>query len=486
MSSSAESVGFEALIASAPIKDALRQLNITEPTPVQVAAIPAAELGADLIIQAKTGSGKTLAFVIPLLRILESHPPSDDTFGIIVTPTRELAVQIAATINSLNPGFKAACLIGGASISQQLRDLKEDHRIIVGTPGRLMDHLQQRAISLHNCGYFVLDEADEMLSEDFVEAITAILSRLPAKRQGLFVSATISPRVEELAKKFLTNPKQIIINSPAELLPSITHLYCEVSGDLSAKTTALCNILETENPKSAIIFCNTKSDTELIEKVLRRRGFDARCINSDLNQRERDYVMTKIRAQELRYLIGTDIASRGIDIEQIELVVNYSLPPQPEVYTHRTGRTGRAGRTGKAISIISPLDFSAFINIKREYSGLLEKYTLPEESVVAKARAEHFLSIMAGKDLNIQAREIAVGEELLRGLGVASASPELTNFMTKLYRYTLDHHLDFKSKSLEQEMAEISGAPALPQSSNRERPASHRRSQPSRFRGRRH
>jgi ATP-dependent RNA helicase DeaD len=363
-------------------------------------------------------------------------------------------------------------------MNQQLKELETDRRIIVGTPGRVLDHMQQRTILLRKCQYFVLDEADEMLSMDFLEPITEILRRLPAQRQGLFVSATITPRVESLASSFLRNPRQIVIDTPGEEQPQIRHRYCEVSGELTAKMTALCDILEVENPTSAIIFCNTKSDTELVEKFLRRRGFDARCINSDLNQKQRDYVMAKIRARELRYLVGTDIAARGIDIAQIDLVVNYALPQDSESYVHRTGRTGRAGRSGEAISLVGPQDFMAFTNLKRTVSVALEQFPAPSETEVLEARVGRFLTLLEKEGVDVHGRDVVLAEEILRRHGLENPSIDISTLVGKLCRVTLDHAMKFESQSLDEEMAGLSGAPRSPESAER------REDRPSRGEGR--
>jgi ATP-dependent RNA helicase DeaD len=436
---------------------------------VQAATVPVALTGQDLIVQAKTGSGKTLAFVLPLLKALESGEDGDATFAVILTPTRELATQICKTIESLTDQVKPSCLIGGVPMNQQIKALDTDHRVIVGTPGRTLDHLEQRTIVLKSCKYFVLDEADEMLSMDFLEPITAILKRIPEERQGLLVSATITSRVEALAGSFLHDPARIILNSSSEE-PStnIEHLVCEVGPELPAKMSAVCDVLETENPRSAIIFCNTKSDTELVEKFLRRRGFDARCINSDLSQKQRDYVMSKIRARELRYLVGTDIAARGIDIEQIDVVINYSLPMEPEAYTHRTGRTGRAGRSGKAISILSPHDFPAFSALKRHINVELKKFTLPTEQQVLEARVTRFLELLEHEKSDIHARDVVLAEELLRRKGLASAPIDASTFVATLCRFMMDHLFNFETHTLEEEMDKLKGGEPSSPSKGRE------------------
>lgn len=428
----------------------LLKQGITVPSAVQTATIPAALSGSDLIVQAQTGSGKTLAFAIPMLAHLERARSERGTFALILTPTRELANQICHVISQLNSQVRPVCLIGGVSMNEQISELDQDNRVIIGTPGRVLDLIEQRCIELRKVAYFVLDEADEMLGMGFLEDVTKILSKLPARRQGLFVSATISARVEMLARKFLQTPKRLEVNSPTSAPTPIDHCYYEVASDVAAKAIALCDFIETERPNSVIVFCNTKSDTELVEVFLRRRGFDARRINSDLTQRQRDYIMTKLRAQELKYLIATDIAARGIDLEQIDVVVNYSLHDQPEIYLHRTGRTGRAGRSGTAVSFIGPQDFGAFRNIQRGLSLDLKKRELPNDQQIANARLEHFEEILTSMGAQPNEREIALAQALMeRNQG----SNSLAQLVARLYRFTLEHSIEQRRVSLEEEMS---------------------------------
>ena len=443
---------FRDLVTSPTILSAIEKLGFEAATPVQARTVPAAAAGRDLIVQARTGSGKTLAYVIPLLQLLERISDTRSTIGLIVAPTRELAVQITEVIANVG-GIKVPCLIGGASIADQRRDLDRERRIIVGTPGRLLDFLRNRDLMLRKCQYYVLDEADEMLSMDFLEDVEEILARLPAEKQGLFISATITPRVEMLASRFLRTPERIIVETPAEALPSIEHRYYEILGDITAKATLLCDLLDTARPRSAIIFCNTRSDTELVEVFLRRRGFDARRINSDLTQKQRDAVMTMIRSGRLRFLVGTDIAARGLDIEQIDAVINYTLPEQPEVYIHRTGRTGRAGRSGVAMSLIGPTDFAAFQLLKRSAPVPLQKMELPTEEEVQAARIAHIAELLNQADIGVQPRDTALARGILEQVGkVQNPSEELVAMFARLTRLGVEHLLGTKTRSLEEEI----------------------------------
>ena len=371
------------LVKHPSIRGQLKTLNIITPTPVQRAAIPAVLTGQDCIVEAQTGSGKTLAFVLPVLSRMIDASPVDGTFGLIITPTRELALQVRNVVISVLPDLQPACIIGGTKQEGQIRDLKNDPRIIVGTPGRLIDLIDQRKIDLRNCKMFVLDEADEMLSMGFVEEVRSILSKLPKQRQGLFFSATMTQRVGQLAESFLVKPLRVELEPVEETSQLIEHLFCRVDGGLTSKATALAAFLEEYKPKSAIVFCNTKSDTELVQILLRKRGTESERLNSDLSQKERERTMNKFRSGEVKILVATDVAARGIDVKDLELVVNYAIHDQPETYVHRTGRTGRAGKSGKALSLVAPQDFPAFYSLQKKLPPSLAEVQVPVPKVVA-------------------------------------------------------------------------------------------------------
>lgn len=438
----------------------ITSLGFTYPTDVQSAVVPVATEGKDVLVQAKTGSGKTLAFVIPLLIRLEKLKAEGTSitlpYSLIVTPTRELAVQISDVIRSVTRGaIEPNCIIGGTSMDAQKKRLKQDPLIVVGTPGRLLDLIRQKELNLKQCRYFVLDEVDEMLSIGFIDDVRALLSRLPDERQGLFVSATISPRVEMLAQNFLEKPELIIVGADTKDLPPVEHMYYEVSSEMMAKPAALSDIIETLRPASAIVFCNTKSDTELVEVFLRRRGFDARKINSDLSQRQRLRVMQKIKNKELQFLIATDIAARGLDIESLDLVVNFAIHDQAESYVHRSGRTGRAGRPGKAISLVSPRDFASFHQLTKLTNFTFKKMSLPTDQEVADARTAHVYEILREQHHELKERDILVSRKLLADVGgIAEPSEELEAIVAKLCRSVVEHAVATSVKSLDAEMSE--------------------------------
>ena len=447
---------FEEILQPGSLLDAVKKLGFTKPTDVQARTVPIAMRGGDMIVQAKTGSGKTLAFVLPMLQRLseaETKGKITTTFGIAVVPTRELAVQVVEVVKSLTGDVFPACLIGGMDMQQQYKDLEKDPRIIVGTPGRILDFLRQKAIRLNNCRFFVLDEVDEMLSIGFIDDVRTILSRLPDRRQGLFLSATLTPRVDMLAHSFLSHPDHVVLNADGEEQPSIEQWFYEIGGELMAKPAALCDLIETLRPASAIIFCNTKSDTQLVEVWLRRRGFEARRLNSDLSQSQRNRVMKKIRAGQIQFLVATDIAARGIDIAQIDLVINYAIHEQPEIYVHRTGRTGRAGRHGRAISLVGPRDFSSFHFVTKVLDRNFEKKVLPTDIEVADARAAHFYELIRQQGIEVKDRDLLAARRIILELGgIDTPTDELIELVGKLCRVTIERSVQEEAKSLDEEL----------------------------------
>lgn len=359
---------FSSLIKNQKLLAVLNKLKFIEPTTVQFLTIPPAIEGKDLVVQASTGSGKTLAFALPILSIMyevATQEKIDYTFSLIVSPTRELAVQIKSVFESLDKNLSPVLLIGGMPSKKQQNSLKQDPRIVVGTPGRILDFLERRLLKIRDLELLVLDEADEMFSMGFYQDIETLLSKIPEHTQGLFVSATISERIDMLAKRHLRDPIKIEGSTLEEVPPQIEHLYCNVGNQTVDKPNAVCSLIDKLNPTSAIIFCNTKSETEVVEAFLRRRNVNASRLNSDLNQNQRNKILEEIRSQKVKFLIATDIAARGIDIDHIDLVVNMGIPEQAENYVHRIGRTGRAGRAGKAISLVGAFDFINFKNLRK-------------------------------------------------------------------------------------------------------------------------
>jgi ATP-dependent RNA helicase DeaD len=456
---------FRAIVKDPSLLEQLDKLGLNNPTGIQSAIIPIISAGRDVVAQAKTGSGKTLAFLLPILEKILSQPPLESnqrnhTETLIVTPTRELATQIRDVSLSLAPTIRPCCLIGGADLDAQAKTLAQNPQFVIGTPGRILDFLRQRKLQLSRCTTFVLDEADEMLSSGFIDDMRTILSRLPDVRQGVFVSATLSPRVEMLANSYLTNAEYVVVDvASLEESQNMTHYVYDVGSDLMAKPNALCDIIETLQPRSAIIFCNTKSDTQIVESLLRRRGFEARRLNSDLTQRQRDKVMKLIREKQLRFLVATDIAARGIDIDSLDVVFNYSVHDQAEIFVHRTGRTGRAGKTGRSVTLVGPRDFTAFHQLSKSLGLNFIKQTLPSDDDIAKARLSHVYEITRAANLELTERDRKVGELLIKELGVEDG----IECIAKLTRYVLEHAVQAEIQSLEEELEKTDQRQQQPQ-----------------------
>jgi ATP-dependent RNA helicase DeaD len=330
------------------------ELGFTEPTPIQLAAIPLLLNGRDLIGQAQTGTGKTAAFGLPLLQRVT--PRQKGVQALVLAPTRELAIQVAAAIGRYGQqrGITVLAVYGGQSYQQQLRSLRQGVEVIVGTPGRLLDLVKQGSLDLGTVQTVVLDEADEMLSMGFIEDIELILDRIPAERQTMLFSATISKRVQGLSARYLRNPETVSITPKQLTGASIEQRYYLVNQQ--DKIAALTRLFEMETIDSALIFVRTRLGTGELANQLTSRGFAAEPLNGDLSQDARIQVLTRYRNGQVKVLVATDVAARGLDIDDISHVFNFDLPDDPEVYVHRVGRTGRAGREGIAISLLSPKD----------------------------------------------------------------------------------------------------------------------------------
>jgi len=335
-----------------PLLSNLDTLGYHAMTEIQEKTIPVVLSGKDIIAQAKTGSGKTAAFGIPL--ILKIDTASKDPQALIMTPTRELADQVSRELRRLaryRENVKIITLTGGVPMYGQINSLSKGAHIVVGTPGRLQDHLSRETLPLYNIKTLILDEADRMLDMGFYDAISKIVSNLPRQRQSLLFSATFPEEIDQLSRTILNAPQRITIASAHNAEVIEQHAY-EV--EPSAKPQALLRILKSMQPASALLFCNRKIETEVVADLLHDAGFSADVLHGDLDQRGRDEALLMFANGTTRILVATDVASRGLDIPQIELVINYDLPHDPEIYTHRIGRTGRAGATGKAVTLVTP------------------------------------------------------------------------------------------------------------------------------------
>ena len=374
----------------------IRSLGWKDPMPVQARVIPLMRERRDLIVQAQTGSGKTGAFGIPL--VAELDPSLRACQALVLAPTRELAGQVAGEIQALGRPAGIACIAvyGGVGYQQQLEAFEAGTAVVVGTPGRILDHLGSGRLDLSKVRVLVLDEADEMLSLGFWPDMKEINSYLPKKRQSCLFSATIPEKVRSLSRVFLVDPLYVSLSEGQVAPQEIEHFYLLTTAQ--EKESNLARILEYEEPDSAIIFCNTKDDVRYVTAYLKRKGFDADAISGDLTQSAREQAMARIKSGQLRFLVATDVAARGIDISDLSHVIGYTAPDSPEVYVHRTGRTGRAGKAGIAISLVSGFDIGNFKMIQDVNKIRITERKVPSEADIA-ARIGERLAVKVEQEL---------------------------------------------------------------------------------------
>jgi ATP-dependent RNA helicase DeaD len=350
-------------------------MGFEEPTPIQEQAIPVLLEGKDLVGQAQTGTGKTAAFGIPMIERIKEI--SGMALGLVLTPTRELAIQVAEELNKIGQftGVHALPIYGGQDIQRQMKALRRQPQIIVATPGRLMDHMDRRTITLKGTRIVVLDEADEMLNMGFVEDIEKILSNTSEQRQTLLFSATMPKAIQNLAQKFLRNPSLISIKSQQITIPLVEQRYLELHD--RQKFDVLCRLLDIQPPELAIVFGRTKRRVDELAEALKKRGYAAEGIHGDLTQSKRDTVLRQFREGVIEILVATDVAARGLDVSGVTHVYNYDIPQDPESYVHRIGRTGRAGRTGLAITFVIPRELEHMRFIERTAKGKIARMAVP-------------------------------------------------------------------------------------------------------------
>jgi ATP-dependent RNA helicase DeaD len=371
------------------LMQAVTALGFTEPTPIQAALIPVMLTGADVIGQAQTGTGKTAAFALPILNNLE--PGERHVQALVLCPTRELALQVAGAITDFGKvqDVRVLAVYGGQPYGPQISRLNRGVDVVVGTPGRLIDLLERNALNISQVRTVVLDEADEMLSMGFVEDIETILAETPEDRQTALFSATLPAPIRRLANRYMNSPQSILIQRSQVTLESIEQRYYLVNqGD---KMAALTRLFEIEPPTSALIFVRTRVGTGELATELARRGFPAESLNGDLSQEARERTLNRFRKNQVKVLVATDVAARGLDIDDISHVFNYDLPDDPEIYIHRIGRTGRAGKTGVAISMVTPREKRLLRQIESLIRQPLTKSTLPTEEDIRNHRENELL-----------------------------------------------------------------------------------------------
>ncbi len=371
------------------ILKAVERMGFEEATPIQSAAIPVLLGGGDVVGQSQTGSGKTAAFGIPAIQAVDTGLRAPQV--IILCPTRELVVQVAEEIAKLaffKRGLRELPIYGGQSYERQFRGLSAGAHIIIGTPGRVMDHLERKSLRLDQIKLVVLDEADRMLDMGFVDDIKTILREVPAARQTVFFSATIPRPIQELIKTFTRNPVNVRMEEQALTVPAIEQIYYEV--DRRSKLEVLCRLIDLEDVKLAIIFCATKMMVDELTEHLIARGYSADKLHGDITQAMRERVMGRFRKRAIEILVATDVAARGLDVDDIEVVFNYDLPHDGEDYVHRIGRTGRAGKGGKAVTFVAGREIYRLENIQRFTKSRIRRAKIPSAEEVEGKRATAF------------------------------------------------------------------------------------------------
>ena len=380
---------FENLGLQPQLVHTVEQMGFEEPTPIQLAALPALLEGHNVIGQAQTGTGKTAAFMLPILQQLQ--PQKGVVQALVMAPTRELAIQVAEATERMaqNSPIQVMAVYGGQSYSIQIRQLKRGVDIVVGTPGRMLDLINKKLLDLSQVRFLVLDEADEMLKMGFIDDVETILSEVPEDRQTALFSATLPKPIRKLAEKYLTNPYEITINPKRMTVAEIEQRYYQVRKE--GKLEALIRLLEVEDVKSALIFARTRAGTRELADELMRRGYPADTLNGDLDQDKRELVLNRFREGVITLLIATDVAARGLDIEDMSHVINFDIPEHPEDYVHRIGRTGRAGRTGVAITLLTPREQGRLRRIEGFTKQAIKACQVPTREDILARRDQRFL-----------------------------------------------------------------------------------------------
>lgn len=382
---------FEELQVSEEILKAVKDMGFEEASPIQSAAIPVLMTGKDIIGQAQTGTGKTVAFGIPVVEKL--NPKIKDIQALILCPTRELCIQVSEEIGKLlkyKSKLDVLPIYGGQSIERQFQGLKKKPAVVVGTPGRVIDHIERGTLEIHSLNSFVLDEADEMLSMGFEEDIEKIIKQTPEEKQTIFFSATMPKQIMALTSKYQKNPELVKVVHNELTVPSIEQTYFEVKD--ANKLEALTRLIDVNNINLGLIFCNTKRRVDELVENLHARGYAADALHGDMKQFQRDQVMKKFRAGHTELLVATDVAARGIDVDDIEVVINYDIPYDEEAYVHRIGRTGRASKKGKAFTFVTGSDIFRLKDIKRYTKSNIVLGKIPLLNEVHEIRINDYLS----------------------------------------------------------------------------------------------
>lgn len=417
---------FEEIDIDSAILRAVKEMGFEEMSPIQAKAIPEILKGKDIIGQAQTGTGKTAAFGIPLLQRINTNEKSLQ--ALVLCPTRELAIQVAEEFRQLAlflHGIKILPVYGGQEITKQIRSLKSGVQVIIGTPGRVMDHMRRKTVKFNNIKMVVLDEADEMFNMGFREDIETILKEIPEERQTVLFSATMPGPIMDIARKYQKDSQIIKVVKKELTVPKIEQYYYEVTP--RNKEEVLCRLLDMYNPKLSLVFCNTKKQVDELTSALQVRGYFAEGLHGDMKQQQRDRVMHSFRNGRTEILVATDVAARGIDVDDVEAVYNYDVPQDDEYYVHRIGRTGRAGREGRAFTLVVGKEVYKLRDIQRYCKTKIKLQPIPSINDVTAVKAEKILSnirdIIENEDLSkmVTLIENSINEESYTALDIAAA-----------------------------------------------------------------
>lgn len=430
----------QATLADLPekLRQGIAQAGWPELMPVQAQAIPYLFARRDMMIQSRTGSGKTGAYLLPILDQVNTFQKS--TQALVLVPTRELAVQVTAEAETLGraTGVRSIAVYGGVGYGQQLDALRAGAHLVIGTPGRILDHLLRRSMSLEHLSFLIFDEADRMLSMGFYPDMCRVQSYLPKRRVSTFMfSATFPPQVIRLANQFLDKAGFLNLSSDHIHVTEVEHVYYVVPG--MDKDRSLIRIIEAENPPSGLIFCNTKARVEYVNVVLQRFGYDADELTSDLPQPAREAVMERVRRGTLRFLVATDVAARGIDLPELSHVVQYEPPEDPEAYIHRAGRTGRAGASGTAISLVSGMERTSLLRIGKQFEIQFQERPLPSDEDVERIVSERVITLLEARLRSrdrLQAERMQRFLPLARGLSESEETSLLAMLLDDFYQET--------------------------------------------------
>jgi len=411
----------------------LERMGYLKPTEVQSLTIPKSMSGRDLIVQSRTGTGKTAAFGIRITEAVDRAVSSIQ--ALVLTPTRELTLQVTDELSRIGHDAEVLCvpIYGGSSIEKQMDELRRGAHVIIGTPGRILDHLRRGTLRFDTLRILVLDEADLMLDMGFEKEMRRIMDHLPRRRQTLMFSATIPRAIEAIAYNYLTNPEKILLSEDYIYVREVTHEYYITNR--MQKERNLYKLIEYENPGSSMIFCNTREEARMVANYLSHKGLPVALLSSDLTQAKREKVMSKFRQREFRHLVATDVAARGIDIDDLSHVFIFSAPSSPDQYVHRAGRTGRIGKSGKAISLVSAHDLVNFNKLVRVNDLEAVERDVPSDTEVAARKVEHVLGRIREESDSAAPEELSEHEPVARQL---LDQPDRTRLVAMLVRNHLD------------------------------------------------